>query len=474
MNINEYALDDDIVAIATALSPAAISVIRCSGKNTFKKLSSIFSRPKKLLASKGNELIYGWILSDKKKLDEVILCTYRSPKSFTGEDCIEVMCHGGLCITMKVLQAIISSGFRQAQAGEFTFRSFVFGKKDLTQAEATKEIIDAKTSAVAESAGKRLQGRLYKKLEDAKKLILRQIAEIDVHIEYPEDESDSPEKINIEKLSEAKEILESTIQNWSMQKIFNDGAKLVLAGKPNAGKSQLFNALINEERAIVSNIAGTTRDWLETEINFHGLPVKLYDTAGLRISKEHIEKIGIDKTKILIAEANLIMYLLDSTTVLDKREFCKEDLEFLSEEKYSHIKKFLILTKLDLLSAEEQANIEHEAKSLMNKKRVDAFTFVSAKEHVGLEDLIDTAYSLLLTEDFKSENISVGTERQKNACEKAIGFLKHAIEAVKINMPSDAIVLDLEEALRYIGEITGEVKSDDILGEIFSGFCVGK
>ena len=471
MNLYEYALDDDIAAVATALAPAAISVLRTSGRDAFKKCAAIFSRPKKLLESKGNELIHGWILEQGKKIDEVVLCAYRSPKSFTGEDSVEIMCHGGVSVTLAILNLLLRSGFRQARTGEFTFRSFISGKTDLTKAEAVKEIIDAKTAKAAENAASRLSGVLAEKLEQAKRCILYAIAELEVKIEYPEDDgSDEASSIHTEKISDAMSILESVTKHWNIQKIYSDGAKVVLAGKPNAGKSRLFNAIINEERAIVSDIAGTTRDWLETDCNFGGLPIKLYDTAGLRFTNEHIEKLGIDKTKHLSEAADLILYLADGT-----REPDTEDFEFLTADKYAGIPKILVFTKQDLLVGESaDVSVSASAEKLLQAKIIDATVAISAATHFGIDTLVDKCFSLLVQGEGTAETVTVGTQRQKTAVERATGFLQHALQSAAANMPVDAVVLDMEEALHFIGELTGELKSDDILGEIFSNFCVGK
>lgn len=468
MNINEYALDDDIAAIATALVPAAISIVRTSGKHAIEKFAAIFSRPKKLLESAGNEIIHGWLVENGKKLDEVVLCVYRAPKSFTGEHCVEIMCHGGVSITLAVLQLLLRSGFRQARAGEFTLRSFIAGKSDLTKAEAVKEIIDAKTAKAAEQAARRLSGALYQKLKNAKRVILAAIAELEVKIEYPEDDgSDEEIGSHAENITEANEILKSVIKDWAVQKIFNDGAKVVLAGQPNSGKSRLFNAIINEERAIVSDIAGTTRDWLETDCSFHGLPVKLYDTAGLRFTDEHIEKIGIDKTKYLSEQADLIWYLVDGRKAPDA-----SDYDFLTGEKYAGVPKILVFTKQDLFA--KDAAVTNFAEKFLTENIIADAAIISAATRYGIESLIEKSFSLLVRHDTKTDNITVGTQRQKTAVEQASGFLEHALHSAALHMPVDAVVLDLEEALHFIGEITGELKSDDILGEIFTNFCVGK
>ncbi|MEL3907855.1 MAG: tRNA uridine-5-carboxymethylaminomethyl(34) synthesis GTPase MnmE [Treponemataceae bacterium] len=470
MNINEYALDDDIVAIATALAPAAISLLRTSGSGSFERVAKIFSRPQKLLASKGNEVIYGWLVKDGEKIDEVILCTYRAPKSFTGEDSVEIMCHGGLSLTLSVLKLLRSCGFRQAKPGEFSFRSFISGKSDLTKAEAINEIIDAKSEKLTQQAASRLSGGLYKKIKKAKDKVLATLAELEVSIEYPEDDGFDENELDKEKILEALSILESILENWETQKIFTDGAKIVLAGRPNSGKSKLFNAIINEERAIVSDVAGTTRDWLETSLSFKGLPVTLYDTAGLRFTTEQVEKIGIENTKLLSETADLILYLVDGGV----GEYNAEDADFMLAEKYAQLPKILVFTKADLIETCTKVKLKNQAEKLLQEKSISDYVLVSALEHFGLDELVEKSFSLLVDGELKSENITVGSQRQKNATESAIKFLKHALKSSEIQMPADAIVFDLEEALHFLGEITGEIRSEDILTEVFSNFCVGK
>ncbi|MBQ7611925.1 MAG: tRNA uridine-5-carboxymethylaminomethyl(34) synthesis GTPase MnmE [Spirochaetaceae bacterium] len=466
MNIDEYALDDDIAAIATALAPAALSVIRTSGKNSFEKFASIFSRSQALLQSDGHRLLYGWIVDGDKKLDEVVVCTYRSPKSFTGEDAIEVICHGGLEVTYALFSLILGAGFRQAKPGEFTFRSFVSGKSDLTKAEAIKEIIDAKSQHVVAHAASHLSGSLFESITAIKSLLLRSIAEISVTIEYPEDEIQDEPTIQIAPFMEVKGLLSGLIQYWEQERIFADGAKVVLAGATNAGKSKLFNTLVHQERSIVSEIEGTTRDWIDADMQIKGIPITLYDTAGLRFTNEKIESIGIHRTHELTKTSDLLLYLVDST-----KGISESDIQFLESKDAGQLNMILIFTKQDLLD-------EDKAQKLLENFSQKAYCrnplFISAQTGVGIDKLIDAMYSLLIKNPLDVENLTVGTLRQKLAVENALLFVDKAITNAGNGMPVDTIVLDLEEALHSLGELTGEITSDDILGEVFLHFCVGK
>ena len=290
MQIGKYALDDPIAAIATALSPAALGIVRTSGKGAIDLASAIFSKPKKLKEAQGNTILHGWVLDpeSKKEVDEVTVCVYREPKSFTGEDSVEFICHGGTAVVLKIYRLLIENGFRAAEGGEFTFRAFANGKADLTRAEAVNEIINSKTDINIELAAGRLSGNLFSGIEEIKHELTAVIAAADVEIEYPEDEETSQGAFSPDLILRIIEPLKDLADSWAAEKIFIQGAKVVLAGKTNAGKSSLFNALLKEDRAIVSDIHGTTRDWLEASLNFNGIPVSLYDTAGIRYTQDSI------------------------------------------------------------------------------------------------------------------------------------------------------------------------------------------
>ena len=327
---NSYTPEEPIAAIATALAPSALALIRISGKNCIELLSKVFSRPKALTQAEGNTIVYGWIVDSvnpqrKQKIDEVLVSVFRAPKSYTGEEMAEISCHGGISPVTAIFNLLLKNGFRTALPGEFTFRAFINGKTDLTKSEAVKEIIDSKTDASRSLAAGRLSGNLYNEIQSIKEKIISTIASIEVELEYPEDEENFSDSFDSTLLLQAKNSLTELSKSWQSQKLYQDGARIILCGKTNAGKSSLFNALLKEERAIVSDIEGTTRDWIESWVSFDGIPARLFDTAGLRITDDVIEQRGVEMTKDLTQDADIIIYLVDST-----KEESKDDIDFIN------------------------------------------------------------------------------------------------------------------------------------------------
>ncbi len=472
MQIGKYALDDPIAAIATALSPAALGIVRTSGKGAIDLASAIFSKPEKLKEAQGNTILHGWLLDpeSKKEVDEVTVCVYREPKSFTGEDSVEFICHGGTAVVLKIYRLLIENGFRAAEGGEFTFRAFANGKADLTRAEAVNEIINSKTDINIELAAGRLSGNLFSGIEEIKHELTAVIAAADVEIEYPEDEETSQGAFSPDLILRIIEPLKDLADSWAAEKIFIQGAKVVLAGKTNAGKSSLFNALLKEDRAIVSDIHGTTRDWLEASLNFNGIPVSLYDTAGIRYTQDSIEAIGVERSLEMSRNADLILYLCDPKDILSAGSLNKEDSEFIKNAKAPVI---TVITKEDLLDTESKEKI----KEILKAEKIKEPIIISSKASNGIKALSEKAYSVLAKNTGSSgfsKTASLGSERQRDAVQKALDVLKTAYQNSLEGFPLDLIVEDLEEALSFLGEITGEVRSDDILDKVFSGFCVGK
>ena len=454
-----YTLDDEIAAIATALAPAALGIVRTSGARSIELISRFFSRPNALLQAQGHTLVYGWIHDEGVKVDEVILCVYRAPKSNTGENAVEILCHGGPGIVKAIYRLCIKYGFRAAERGEFTFRSFIHGKADLTRAEAVREIIDSKTNTAQQKAAGRLSGTVFREIETIKTDLMAALAALEVGIEYPEDEETIADSFDEALLKKPLSVLQQLAASWQTEKIYQAGVRLVLAGKTNAGKSSLFNALLKEDRAIVSDIHGTTRDWLEAELDFKGIPAHIFDTAGLRATEDTIEAIGVQRSVELASAADIVLYLIDGT-----KPPAEEDSAFIERNTAPLI---IVQTKAD------KGQPEPLSAALQRYPAVS----LSSKTGAGLDVLIDTVVGLVTADTalpMPNAGVSLGTERQKEAVTAALESTRHALEAGRSGYPLDAVIQDVEEAVHALGSVTGEVRSDDILDKIFSGFCVGK
>ena len=455
MTNTRYSPEEDIAAIATALAPGALGIVRTSGKNSIELLSKVFSRPEALKKAEGNTIVYGWITDQGLRVDEVLVSVFKAPKSFTGEDMCEISCHGGVSVVTAVYETLLKNGFRPAEKGEFTFRSYINGKSDLTKAEAVREIIDSKTDVSRSHAAGRLSGSLFAEIDSIKTLVTDTLAAIEVDIEYPEDEETIADSFDSADLENARDRLAQLASSWKSEKLYQDGAKIVLAGKTNAGKSSLFNALLKEDRSIVSDIEGTTRDWIESWVSFDGIPARLFDTAGLRETDDVIEAKGVELTKDLAAEADLVLYLIDSTQGLSE-----EDKAFIS--KNESVPVIVVFNKCDLALIEDDI----EGKTV----------HISAKKGTGVGELTNLVKQTILGDSTaKSETAGLGSQRQKESVEEALDRINHALEiAADGSYGLDAVVQDLEDCLDSLGEVTGEVTPDDVLGSIFSHFCVGK
>lgn len=458
ISASSYTPEEPISAIATPLAPGALGIVRTSGKNAIELVSKVFSRPKALKEAKGNTLVYGWIQDlSGNPVDEVMLGVYRAPKSFTGEEMVEVFCHGGTSPVLAIQKLFLSIGFSEAQRGEFSFRAYINGKSDLTKSEAIKEIIDSKTDISRGRAAGRLSGSLSAEILEIKNLIIRTIASIEAEIEYPEDEETIADAFDSSELYQAKKMLEELSASWASEKLYQDGARIVLCGKTNAGKSSLFNILLKEERAIVSDIEGTTRDFIESWISFDGIPARLFDTAGLRETADIIEKTGVERSYELTEEADLILYLIDSSIGLTQED------EVILKDLPDNIPLIKIWNKADKLSGENNIKINLENDNYA----------ISAKTGTGLSELVAAVKEKLSKQGETTRGrAGLGSERQKISCDEALKAVNHAIEFQEIGL--DAVVQDLEDALDSLAELTGETSPDDILENIFSRFCVGK
>ena len=463
MALDQYTPEEPISSIATALAPAALGIVRVSGKGCIELVSKVFSRPRALLEAPGNTIVYGWILggpstgSGTAAIDEVMCAVYRAPKSYTGEDLVEIFCHGGPSVVTAIQNLMLRSGFRQANRGEYTFRAYINGKTDLTKAEAVREIIDSHTDDSRSHAAGRLAGSLYNEIDSIKKLLVDTLAAIEVEIEYPEDEETIADTFNRKDLEDAVARLEALEASWKGEKLYQDGARVVLAGRTNAGKSSLFNAILKEERAIVSDIEGTTRDWLESWAGINGIPVRLFDTAGLRTTQDVIEAQGVELSKNLVKDADVVLYLIDSVT--GKNE---EDEEFI---KNCSVPLIVVWTKCDMSTSAVPEALEGPAPKV----------YLSAKTGSGMSELFNKIEAIL-KQGLSTERTQagLGSARQKAAVSEALESARHALATSADNYTLDAVVQDLEDTLDSLAEVTGAITPDDVLGSIFANFCVGK
>ena len=488
MNASQYTPEESISSIATALAPAALGIVRTSGKDCIQLLSKVFSRPKALLQAPGNTLVYGWIKDGDSRIDEVMLAVYKAPKSFTGEDMVEIFCHGGPAVVTAIQNLMLKSGFRAANRGEYTFRAFINGKTDLTKAEAVKEIIDSHTDASRSHAVGRLAGSLFEEIDSIKKLIIDTLAAIEVEIEYPEDEETIADSFDKTDLETAQKRLKSLVDSWKSEKLYQDGARVVLAGRTNAGKSSLFNAILKEERAIVSDIEGTTRDWLESWASINGIPVRLFDTAGLRQTDDVIEARGVELTKNLATDADVVLYLIDSSVGPndDDKTFiqnCTEPLIVVynkadkNQGGGSLARNFeqTLSLRVPLAPKSSPENLAPVFSATPAESSSQSSVYISAKTGSGLKDLFAQITKILTAGlSTEREQAGLGSARQKAAVQEALECVEHALESAQDNYTLDAVVQDLEDNLDALGEVTGDVTPDDVLGRIFANFCVGK
>ena len=453
-----------IASISTAPGIGGIGIIRMSGENTFKILDKIFraKSPKNIEKIPGYTIKFGHIFDGEKNIDEVLVSYFKAPKSYTTEDMCEINSHGGTIIMRTILELCLKNGAELAEPGEFTKRAFLGGRIDLSQAESIIDIINAKSDREAKTGMKQLEGFLSEKIKEIKNDLLEVMTNIEVSIDYPE--YDTPEITNkdilntIEKSRNKLEILKKSFNNG---KIIKQGIKTVIIGKPNAGKSSLLNAILKEERAIVTEIEGTTRDTIEEFVTINGIPLNLIDTAGIREAKDAVEVIGIEKSKKLAKDADLIIAIFDSS-----KDFSKEDLEIL--EIIKNKKAIIILNKIDL---EQKITNENPKLESFNKNIIN----MSTKNKIGLETLFEKITTMFNLDEINLDNdIVITNERHKNLISKAIENLNKAEDILKRGMPVDIIAISLKDVLTNLGAITGEEAGEEIINEIFSRFCLGK
>lgn len=454
---------DTIAAIATAMSSSGIGIVRLSGEDAFDIIQKIYrSKSGKILADqKSHTVHYGYIVDGEETIDEVLVLLMRGPHSYTGEDTVEIDCHGGVFVVKKILETAVKYGARPAEPGEYTKRAFLNGRMDLSQAEAVIDVIEAKNEYALKSSVSQLKGSVQSKISEIR-------AEVLHHTAFIESALDDPEHISMDGYGET--LLKSVegqmkklgrlLDSCDNGRIMKEGIRTVIVGKPNAGKSSLLNILAGEERAIVTEIAGTTRDLLEEHINLQGISLNIIDTAGIRETEDIVEKIGVNKAKSQMNDADLIIYVVDASCELDEND--RQIMEMIQDRQ-----AIVLLNKTDLTVVTDRSLLE----TYLQKPMIE----ISAKEETGIQELEDTLKEMFFHGEISfNDEVYITNVRQKTAIQNAYNSLGRVMESIENRMPEDFYSIDLMDAYEALGTVTGETVGEDLVNEIFSKFCMGK
>lgn len=455
---------DTIAAIATAMTPSGIGIIRISGDDSFELIDKIYKSKsgKKLLSQCDSHTVhYGFIYDGDEKIDEVMVLIMRAPNTYTREDTIEIDCHGGVFVMKRILETVIKYGARPAEPGEFTKRAFLNGRIDLSQAESVIDVINSKNEFALKNSLSQLNGVVLDSIKQIREVLLHEIAFIESALDDPEHISlDSyPQKLLLIVDNQIKSI-DKLLKSSDNGRILKEGINTVIVGKPNAGKSSLLNILVGADRAIVTDIAGTTRDVLEEQINLDGITLNLVDTAGIRDTDDIVEKIGVDRAKQYADSADLIIYVIDSSTELDDNDFSIIDI---LKDKNA----IVLLNKSDLSTI----TTENIVKKYLDKPVI----YISAKDRTGIDELESKISEMFLHGQVSfNDEVYITNIRHKNSLTEALNSLKLVVESINNDMPEDFYSIDLMNAYEELGLIIGEAVEDDLMQEIFSKFCMGK
>ena len=448
-------MEDTIAAISTTAGVGAISIIRLSGEEALKITNKVFT--KDLTTAASHTIHYGYIKDGNEKIDEVLVSVMLAPKTFTREDVVEINCHGGIATTNKVLELLLDNGARLAEPGEFTKRAFLNGRIDLLEAEATMDLISSKSETARKISINTLTGETSNLIKSLRSDLVQIISNIEVNIDYPEyeDVEDMTNDKVLPNIKKFRERLENIIKKSEDSKVIKEGIKVGIIGKPNVGKSSLLNALIEEEKAIVTNIPGTTRDIVEGSLIVSGIPLNIIDTAGIRKTEDTVEKIGVEKSLKIIDTSDLLIYILNNN-----EEITEEEKEIL--EKTKNKKRIIVGNKIDL-------------KTKLNKKLLDSYIEISVKENIGIDKIKDEIKRLFNIGEISTNDMTyLSNARSIALLKKSLNNINDAINEINNNNPIDIVELSLKESWNNLGEVIGETYTDELLDELFSRFCLGK
>lgn len=457
-------VEDTIAALSTPYGTGGIGIIRISGEKAFEVTSKIFVSEKSMNDIASHTITYGKILDPMTNgiVDEVLLTKMCKPNTFTREDVVEINCHGGIVVINRVLELVLRYGARPAEAGEFTKRAFLNGRIDMSQAEAIIDLINSKTVESSKAAISHLEGRLSKRLKEIREILVELLAHIEVTVDYPEHDI---EEITGEKVYESLNVIKSDLitlaKTFQRGKILREGINVVIAGKPNVGKSSLLNQLVGSTKAIVTDIPGTTRDIIEEYVNIKGIPAKITDTAGIRSTQDIVEKIGVDKAHEAIKEADLIIMVISADTGI-----LEEDREVLNS--ISGNKSLVMINKTDLVDRQQIDKIREQLKT-------DIILEASVINELGIEELEAKISELFISGDIaQNDEVLLTNARHKNLVDQAINSINQALNSFDMGMPLDMVTIDIKNTAELIGQITGESIDEAVMHNIFSRFCLGK
>lgn len=452
---------DNIVALATPSGTGAIAVIRISGPDAIILADKLFKsiKDKKLVKQKSHTIHLGNIVDGDKILDEVLMSIFKGPHSYTGENVVEISCHGSPFIQQQIIQLLLRNGCRSASAGEFTLRAFLNGKMDLSQAEAVADLIASDSEAAHDIAMQQMRGGFSNEIQELRQELLNFASLIELELDFSQEDVEFADRTQFsELLTRISNVLKKLIDSFALGNVIKNGIPVAIVGQPNVGKSTLLNVILNEERAIVSEIAGTTRDTVEDHISIKGIGFRFIDTAGIRETVDVVEKIGIERTFDKIEKARLIIYLFDGI------DFDKTELEQI-QKRYPNKQLLPICNKMDLLNPSQKEKIVSEIPDVL---------FLSAKHKEGISELESRLLALVDSGALSGDTTIITNSRHYDALLKALEEIQKVKEGLDMELSSDLMAIDIRQALYHLGEITGSVTTDDLLGNIFSNFCIGK
>lgn len=467
--------NDSIVALATPSGAGAIAIIRVSGQNAIEIGASIFKsiKNKDLKQQKTHTLHLGHIIDDGKTLDEVLISIFKGPHSYTGENTIEISCHGSSYIQQQIIQLLLRKGCRMANAGEFTLRAFLNGKLDLSQAEAVADLISSDNEASHQIAMQQMRGGFSNEIAKLREELLNFASLIELELDFAEEDVEFADRTQFhELLNRIELVLKRLIDSFAVGNVIKNGIPVAIVGEPNVGKSTLLNALLNEERAIVSDIAGTTRDTIEDELVINGIGFRFIDTAGIRETKDVVESIGIQKTYEKIEQAQVVLYLVDGVELMVDGALDKLIIALnKTQNQYPQKTILIVINKRDLIS--EKISLAIHEKLTTNNQQPSTL-FISAKNKEGIDELKNELLSFVNTGALRNNETIVTNTRHYDSLLKALDEIQKVKFGLESNLSSDLMALDIKEALYHFGLITGQVTNDELLGNIFANFCIGK